>query len=55
MLEGGDTMSAEARNYVYRVKITEPKKKEAMISRETLQKYREDVRQYLKPSDSKNL
>lgn len=48
-------MSAEARNFVYRVKITEPNKKEATISRETLQKYREDVRQYLKPSDSKKL
>jgi hypothetical protein len=53
MLEGGDTMSAEARNFVFQVKVTDARKKEAMISRETLQKYRQDVEQYLKKPDGK--
>lgn len=44
-------MSAEARNYAYRVKITDPNKKENTLSKELLQQYRTDVEKYLKKSD----
>lgn len=48
-------MSAEARNYVYRVKVTDPDKKEATISSEKLEQYRKDVAAYLeKRNGSKN-
>lgn len=48
-------MSAEARNYVYRVKVTDPEKKEATISHEKLEQYRKDVTAYLeKRNGNKN-
>ena len=48
-------MSAEARNYVYRVKVTDPNKKEATISWEMLQQYRKDVAEYLKKTDGNKI
>ena len=48
-------MSAEARNYVYRVKVTDANKKEETMSRDTLEQYRKDVAAYLeKRNGNKN-
>ena len=44
-------MSAETRNYVYRVKITDPNKKEPTISLETVRSYQKEVARYLKKTD----
>ena len=42
------TMSAEARNYVYRVKVTDPEKKIPTISLDFAKQCQKEVEQYLK-------
>ena len=44
-------MSAETRNYVYQVKVTDPNKKIPSISLETLRQFEKDVEKYLKKPD----
>lgn len=52
--EGGDTMSAVARDYAYQVKIEKGSEKPApTISLEVLKKYQADVAKYLKRENDK--
>ena len=44
-------MSAEARNYVYRVKVTDPNKKLPTISLDFAKQCQREVEKYLKKPD----
>lgn len=46
-----DAMSAEARNYVYRVKVTDPNKKVPTITLDFAKQCQKEVEQYLKKTD----